>query len=70
MAQKSVFGNAQALFASRSDIYVNVKGKWYFSNGPMATSILAVAADARRAGIPVLLSYEDSNDSIYYIQSL
>jgi len=70
MARKSVFGFAQGLFASGSDIYVNVKGTWYFSNSPMATSIVAVAADARRAGTPVLLSYEDTNDSIYYIQSL
>jgi hypothetical protein len=36
----------------------------------MAASILVVAADARRVGSPVLLSYEDLNDSIYYIQSL
>ena len=70
MARKSVFGYAQGLFASGSDIYVNVQGTWFFSNSPMATAILAVAADAKRAGTPVLLSYEDSNDSIYYIQSL
>jgi len=70
MAQKSVFGFPQGLFASTSDIAVNMKGTWYSSNSPMAASILAVAADARRAGSPVLLSYEDTNDSIYFIQCL
>ncbi|HZF18701.1 MAG TPA: hypothetical protein VE008_03245 [Burkholderiales bacterium] len=70
MAQKFVFGNVQGLYASPSDIFVNMKGKWYFANTPIATGILTVASDARRAGNPVLLSYEDSNDHIYFIECL
>jgi hypothetical protein len=68
MAQKHVYGLVQGLFASTSDISINILGTWYSSKSPMATSILLVAAEARRAGFPVLLIYEDLNDSIYQIQ--
>ena len=70
MAHQYIFGHPQGLFASTSDGYINMKGTWYFANGALAAAMLAVAADARRARIPVFMIVEDSNDSIYSIQCL
>ena len=70
MAWKAVVGPVTNLFASNYGAWIRVANVWYSCKTPAGPSVLVVAADARRAGVPVALYYEDTDLSIYDIQSL
>ena len=70
MAWKAIVGPVTSLYADNYGAWIQVAKAWYFSQSPYAGCMLTVAADARRAGIPVYLYYEDTTSMIYDIQSI
>jgi hypothetical protein len=71
MAYKAVVGKVGGLYANNFNASVFITGQRWFQVQPASSaSILTIAADARRADIPVVVVYEDTNSMVYEIQTL
>jgi hypothetical protein len=70
MAWKVTVGQVTSLFANNYGVWISVGGRWHWSNSAYAGAMTTIAADARRAGIPVYIYYEDTNSMIYDIQTI
>ena len=67
----AVIGPVESLFATGSGGgWIRVAGRWYQCPGNAAGAILTVAADSRRAGVPVALYFWKSGSQIVDIQTL
>ena len=71
MAFKAVVGRVGGLYANNFGAWIQIVGHpWFQVQATSSSWFLTVASDARRADIPVYLSYEDTNLTAYEIQSL
>jgi len=70
MAWKVTVGPVTSIFANNYGVWIQAGNLWHWSNSAYAGSMITIAADARRAGIPVYIYYEDTNAMIYDIQAI
>ena len=71
MALKSAVGQVTGLFSGSVDgdwIQVSTVNDWLNCQVPSG-SMMTIAADARRAGTPVAIYYDDVSRALYTIQS-
>jgi hypothetical protein len=73
MATKAALGKVTALYTHFSaGSWVRIGTTWYRCQPVGSSSMLVVAADARRADAPVIVYYDDSdpNKALYEIYEL
>jgi hypothetical protein len=71
MAYKAVVGKVGYMYANNFNGFIYIVGKQWFSCPlNVATSFLTIAADARRADVPVFIGYDDSTGTALEIQSI